>query len=42
MLALPSSRSPFSKPVKKCIAVPDNNWVWIGADYQALTRENLL
>jgi len=36
LLALPSSRSPFSKPVKKCIAVPSDDWVWIGSDYQAL------
>jgi hypothetical protein len=37
MLNMPSSGSVFSKPVKQCITVPDDSWVYIGSDFTSLT-----
>jgi len=40
-LNIPSSGSVFSKPVKKCISVPSDDWVFITSDYEAL-EENAM
>ena len=36
LLNLPSAGNPFAKAFKKCITVPNEEWVWIGVDYTSL------
>lgn len=36
LLNIPSSGSPYSKPIKKCIYVPSDEWVWLTLDFAGL------
>lgn len=41
LLNMPSGGNPFAKAFKKCITVPDDEWVHIGVDYSFL-EENII